>query len=252
MRIRVLSDLHTEAAPWRPPEVEADVVAVAGDVSDGGAESVGWIAAAFPRRPVLYVPGNHEAYDGVPLSRPGSERVARPAANLALLDRGLVLLGGVRFLGCTLWADFGLAGVPDETMARAGAALQDFRAVRDHDGRRFSPALALARHKADRDWLARKLAEPHDGPTVVITHHAPHRGSQHERYAGHPLGAAYASDLSGLIEASGPDLWIHGHVHDSVDYAVGRTRIVGNPRGRRRPDGSAENPDFDPCLVVEI
>jgi len=36
-------------------------------------------------------------------------------------------------------------------------------------------------------------------------------------------------DLSGLMP--GADLWFHGHVHDSVDYTVGRCRVVANPRG---------------------
>lgn len=211
MRIRVLSDLHTEVEAWRPPEVDADVVVVAGDVSDGAADTADWIARSFPGRETLYVHGNHENYDGVALSRPGSERVDRGNAGVRLLDRGCVVLDSVRFLGCTLWSDFALSRSPAATMARARDALHEFRAARDHDGTPFTPERALARHRADRDWLAASLARRHDGPTVVITHHAPHPRSQHERHAGKILSAAYVSDLSDLIERSGPALWIHGH-----------------------------------------
>jgi hypothetical protein len=48
----------------------------------------------------------------------------------------------------------------------------------------FTPAEAYKRHVAERRWLTDRLAEEHDGPTVVVTHHAPHPGSLHERYDG--------------------------------------------------------------------
>jgi len=55
------------------------------------------------------------------------------------------------------------------------------------------------------------------------------------------------SDLSSEIERWQPDLWVHGHVHDSFDYRVGRTRVLCNPRGC-----GDENRDFNPGLVVEV
>lgn len=47
----------------------------------------------------------------------------------------------------------------------------------------------------------------------------------------------------------GPDLWVHGHMHNSVDYRVGATRVVTNPRGYA---GHEINPNFNPQLVIEI
>ena len=29
----------------------------------------------------------------------------------------------------------------------------------------------------------------------------------------------------------GPDLWVHGHTHDSFDYVLGWTQVVVNPYG---------------------
>ena len=80
-----------------------------------------------------------------------------------------------------------------------------------------------------------------------MTHHAPHRGSLHPRYAADLLSAAFVSDLTAVIDAGKPDLWVHGHVHTSFDYKVDATRIVCNPHGYGR-----ENPTFDPALVVEV
>lgn len=57
--------------------------------------------------------------------------------------------------------------------------------------------------------------------TVVVTHHLPHCRSIPARFKGDLLSAAYASDLSEVIEMGRPVLWIHGHTHDSCDYTVG-------------------------------
>lgn len=73
-------------------------------------------------------------------------------------------------------------------------------------------------------------------PTVVVTHFPPCRGSlAHWSYG----------DLRGVIRAH-PNmyLWIHGHYHTSMDYLVGSTRVVSNPR--------ADNADFQPGLCVCI
>ena len=79
--------------------------------------------------------------------------------------------------------------------------------------------------------------------------------------AGEPIDAAYASDLSSILKGEhAPDIWIHGHVHASRDYRVGRTRVLANPRGHdtshRRRNGDwiveLENPSFDPALVLAL
>ena len=63
------------------------------------------------------------------------------------------------------------------------------------------------------------------------------------------ITAAYASDLEALIERTQPQLWVHGHIHTSSDYLIGRTRVVCNPRGYHPSDLNA---GFDPELVVEL
>ena len=86
---------------------------------------------------------------------------------------------------------------------------------------RFRPQEAALLHHRSKAYLTETLATPFDGPTVVITHHAPHRGSVHPRFRSDPVTGGFVSDLSGLIEAGQPELWVHGHVHNSSDYRVG-------------------------------
>ena len=81
----------------------------------------------------------------------------------------------------------------------------------------------------------------------MVTHHAPHWDSVHPRFRSDLVTGAYVSDLSALIEAYQPVLWVHGHTHNSSDYRLGATRIICNPHSYGR-----ENPDFDGALVVEV
>ncbi|HEX2198141.1 MAG TPA: metallophosphoesterase, partial [Burkholderiales bacterium] len=84
----------------------------------------------------------------------------------------------------------------------------------------FTPEDSAALFARNAAWLERKLAEPHAGPTVVITHHAPSPGSIHPRFAGSLLNACFVSDAEHLLEGSRCQLWVHGHTHDSFDYRV--------------------------------
>lgn len=96
-------------------------------------------------------------------------------------------------------------------------------------------------------FIQTELSQPFDGPTVVVTHHEPHRYSIPVRRQNDLLSACYASDLSDLMLSGHPDLWVHGHVHDPVDYEIGHCRVVSNPRGYPGETGS-----FEEGLVIEL
>lgn len=81
-----------------------------------------------------------------------------------------------------------------------------------------------------RGWLARCFAEG-SGKRVVLTHHAPSARSLAADRRDNLISAAYASHSDELVEASQAALWIHGHTHHAVDYTIGTTRVVSNPRG---------------------
>ena len=51
-----------------------------------------------------------------------------------------------------------------------------------------------------------------------------------------------------LIEEKKPALWIHGHAHNSVDYTIGETRILSNPRGY----SNRLNRNFDDNLIITL
>ena len=129
MRIRVLSDLHMEFAPFYAPPADADVVVLAGDVAPG-LRGLEWARSAFGGAPVVYVAGNHEFYcHATPKLADDLAREAE-GSPVHVLENAEVVTGGVRFLGCTLWTDFDLFGERIRSAAAAHAAMNDFRLIR--------------------------------------------------------------------------------------------------------------------------
>ena len=254
MRLHILSDLHLGVQGMEHPRTDADVVVLAGDIARPE-QAVAW-ARGFGK-PVLYVPGNHEFYGASLQQTARTLRALCADGPVQLLDNRSLALQGVRFVGTTLWSDFRIAG---EGQARADAMQEAQRLVRDFqrirtaeqpDAPLFSPQDAAALYDANVQWLARELARPFDGPTVVITHHAPSPRSIHPRFAGSPLNACFVSDAEYLLRGQRTALWIHGHTHDSFDYQVDGTRVICNARGYAKT-GVNENARFDPLLTLEV
>ena len=254
MKLNVISDLHLSVGGMEQPQTAADAVILAGDISRPAA-AADW-ALAFDK-PVLYVIGNHEFY-GSSLPEVKAEFRRRFAnTHVHLLDNDVLELGGVRFLGSTLWTDFKANGGGEqqaEAMAKAAGFMYDFKRVRvaaAPDAPILTPADTTQLFADNVRWLGEQLAQPFAGPTVVITHHAPSLGSIHPRFAGSPFNAAFVSDVEFLMDGQRVGLWIHGHTHDSYDYLVNGTRVLCNPRGYAK-EGKVENAQFAPELVVEV
>ena len=253
MKISLLSDLHLSMHPIEAPRTDADVVVIAGDLGRP-APAIAW-AAQFDV-PTLFVAGNHEFYGSDLVSAMAQLRVLARGTGVRMLTRSEWRHQGVRFLGCTLWADHRLhtdAAQRELGLQRAVELVHDFSriGVAPDFEQHFSPAVSRLLFDSSVAWLAERFAEPHDGQTVVVTHFAPSRGSIHPRFEGSLINACFVSDLQPQIERWQPALWLHGHTHDSFDYRIGATRIVANPRGYA-PKGKIENERFDPSLVIEI
>ncbi len=275
MKIAVMSDLHLEfdaaAADGRgtrssavhsldfylkPPPPKADILILAGDIHSGSL-AVDWAREHFAV-PTILICGNHEPY-GREIFRTISfnRQKARADGKIVFLERAkweYAAANGdrARFIGTTLWTDFRLYGTPEASMRAARERLEDFKLIKIERGyslRQLDPSDTARLHKSSVSFLRKELAESFEGATVVITHHAPSPKSIDARFQGDELNPAFATNLDWMIEEYQPALWIHGHMHDSVDYTIGRTRIVCNPRGYF-PDQL--NPRFDPGFVVEI
>lgn len=247
MKIQILSDLHIEFQPFELTPTGADVIVLAGDINVGAA-GVEWALESIRGTPVVYVMGNHEYYRYAFPELGTLVKDKTRGTHVHVLENDSIVIGGVRFLGCTLWTDFMLNGNPAIARFDAERTMADYHAIRilaPH--RKLKAADTADAHQRSRAWLERELGSS-DLPTVVVTHHAPATGSIAEQYKTNMLNPAFISDMDELVAGSGARYWIHGHTHSHFDYTLGDTRVVCNPRGYP----NEQNMQFDPGFTVEV
>lgn len=268
MKLLILSDLHLDVAPMALEHEgqrigrDADLVVLAGDI-DEGTRGLRWARASFPDKPIVYVAGNHEFYGRHWRAHLDVMRRKAEQLEIAFLENQVLEFGNIRFLGCSLWTDFALYGDhrKQDAMRAAQAWLNDYRRIKvQHQDipqemdwvsqGTLVPELTVYRHRRSLEWLEQEVAKGSPESTVVVTHHAPHPRSVPPQYQGDPLSPAFVSDLEWLMGRA--RLWVHGHVHSSMDYWVNGTRVVCNPRGYARREGGQENEGFGPGWVMEV
>jgi predicted phosphodiesterase len=287
VKIQIFSDLHADVSKVKPIAIgsDVDVVAVAGDIKEGAENSFVTLRTIVPESiPVVMTMGNHEYYRRFVGEELEFAKAIAPNFNIRLLENTSTVITSrtaiakVVFYGASLWTDYRLFGdhTAGAAMHAARVGMNDHRLIgwRRDPWLRFRPQEAALLHARSRAFFAEALATmpPDDTPRVVfLTHHAPDFRSVAPRYAGDILTAAFASntlaelfgetavrkpsEASSDVDATGVDggprprvdLVIHGHVHNSADYYVGRVRVLCNPHGY-----GVENPGFNPSLIVEI
>ncbi|MDP9808097.1 Icc-related predicted phosphoesterase [Rhizobium tibeticum] len=255
MKVLVFSDLHLEfGKPFTAGSPnDVDVVVCAGDVLDKGVvPSIEWLSKyAGPNLPVIFVAGNHEFYrsflsDSITEANALHDRYP----NIHFLDDRDVVIDNVLFAGATLWTDFRLFDHnPETAMWSAEQGMNDYKRIglSKKPFKKFKPIHAFRKHDASMRFLSASLARSDVRKKVVVTHHAPSSRSISRFFRDDPLAPCYASNCDAFIREAEPDLWVHGHVHQSWDYTLGFTRIVCNPHGY-----PGEATGFDPGLVIEI
>lgn len=268
MKVRIVSDIHAEFSngnfdfPVMDDEANT-VLLLAGDL--GVAErsvSYVWLLDEFCKRfrAVMFIPGNHEHYKSslhrtVEKMRRSllTELNALPG-NLYFDDMYAVTIDNVRFICATLWTN--MNDNDPACMMGAQGMINDYRMIRN--GPIDEPYKSKLRvvdtiyeFNRQRDFIFEELtkADAEGLTSVVMTHHAPSFQSIAPHYVNN-LSGAYASELYPQYgDQVMPVVHVHGHVHDSFDYMLDRTRILCNPRGYWRDN---LNPNFNPELVVEI
>jgi Icc-related predicted phosphoesterase len=224
LRIQIISDLHLEFHPDGGQGLlsamnfqSSDALVVAGDLCSAKTivRSFELLCGAY-RRPVIYVPGNHEYY-GSSFSEVDALLAASEQAhpNLSVLNNKTTEVAGQRILGTTLWFPDQPGNYGYEDM------LNDFKMIRG-----FREHVYAANTQA-RQFLEDELRMG----DIVVTHHLPSAESVSAQYKKSPLNRFFVSPLDELILQRQPTLWVHGHTHDSADYRLGHTRVVCNPFG---------------------
>lgn len=256
MKIRLWSDIHLEFSDaqydhiWQANDEDKDITLIlAGDIG------VGMQARTFVEnlcghfKHVLLICGNHEFYKQEYMTvingwKTFEEQEA--LRNFHFLDCDTRVLDGVRFIGDTMWTSFEHGD--QALMQRAEYAMNDYGRIKVGD-KFMKPAFTFERHTRFMNYLEEEIVKPHDGKTVVITHHSPLNYGR-VQYHGPEWDPFYFACLEDRIAEWGkPDLWVHGHAHVSHDTQVANTRIIANPHGYMN---YRLNPDFDKDIIIEL
>lgn len=277
MRIQLLSDLHLELHPEFMPQPApgVDVLVLAGDIGsyqagsllsgdDFGLSRFSPLRAGSPWPRVLFTPGNHE-FDALEFADT-YVRLRQICQSLGIewLEREVVTIGVVRFVGTTLWSDFDAFAKAEKTLTRQLQQREKaFRAANYYLSKNTTlhqgqPMLADAVREMSLDcqaWLRGALRTPFAGTTVVVTHFAPSLNSADPRYGQQPGTAGFCNALDDLLPFA--QVWMHGHLHCPNNYTVRGTcdgcefacQVVANPMGYLH---KGEQESFVEGFVVDV
>lgn len=182
--------------------------------------------------PVVATLGNHDYYGNSIDWALDFVRKQTAGTDVHVLENDTFEIDGLRVIGATLWTDFEVPfGAPDGAEElpvdeRRDLAfhvclreIMDFSEIYRSDERKpgeiglITIQEMIARHRQSRAFIQAELGRPFDGKTMVLSHHAPSPRSLHPNFVGFPSNAAFASDLTAVIQKGRRWYWVHGHVH---------------------------------------
>jgi len=277
MNISLLDDLHLEFEPIELPGGET--LLLAGDIcvadflrplrTDAEARNHQRVCKQFffeecdKYERVFYTPGNHEYYHGYYEDCETILRDFLKGTNVTLLQsQDAVLRPGLRVFGATMWTDLR----NDDWFVKKAVDnyMSDFHVIERYPDlaalngpygsrkRRMTPLDTVGFHRAAMARLTDALHQHADDQFIVMSHHAPSMESSHPVWGkGENLtNYAYITELSEFIlNHKQITHWVHGHVHDSMDYPIGDCRVMCNPRGYA---GYQVNETFEPAFTFTV
>ena len=272
MKINLVSDLHLEFGYQELPGGE--VLILAGDIAEARSIqkhhhstkllsdspikeyrcSEFFAHECKKYEKVFYVMGNHEHYHGKFQDTYDTLKYMMPE-NVTLLENEVEEYRGVMFMGATLWTDLNRGNPITEFEVQN--FMNDFRVIThrsdgpDPSYHKLRAAYTRGIHQRTLNYFKEQLEKNSDKTFVMITHHAPSFQSVNEKYKHeYHTNGGYASELGDFIlNYKNVKYWVHGHMHNPVDYMVGDTRVVTNPRGYV---GYEDGNGFDPNFTFEI
>lgn len=241
VRFQFVSDVHAECYNHPLPAIPriAPILVLAGDIGRPTSSTYRAFLAANAALydHVIVIAGNHEYYQGQKPAAlcediPGVIRAVTSALpNVHFLDRSSVDIGGVRFLGTTLWTRLDEGDARNNAQmymsdygsiyAAAAASADDGAPQRRRKVVNIRAEHTDAWHHEQSAWLRQAIAES-PLPTVVVTHHCPHpdllRKKQREDAT---FAHAYYTALPPADFFRRPVVcWVSGHAHNAMSFYI--------------------------------
>ena len=196
---------------------------------------------------VICVPGNHEYYVSPPvyisdyqLLYPDNSphtmgdcmvrftKLCASYKNVHILNNSSVMIGGVNYVGSTLWSH-----TPTKLHADIVERVWDFGKIWKTSTDNVTPDDCNQLHTHSVDYLDEQInGEKVTTPTVVITHFNPlpaTDGDSKDIVDTHFYHSPPSVKQRLIKESSPVKLWVYGHTHIPDDQTVNGIRMVNNP-----------------------
>jgi Icc-related predicted phosphoesterase len=196
---------------------KVDTLIMAGDISNMNQIDSNIKMACEEFNDVIMVAGNHEYYNSnLDYVNDHLRYISQNITNFHFLNRNKITINDQSFIGCTLWFN----DVPENYSYNH--YLNDFHLIQEFD------EWVYIENNKNNQYLKENTTQD----DIVITHHAPSFKSVHERFKGSPLNHFFVSkEGEDIIKENNPKIWIHGHMHDPLDYMIKNTHVIANPIG---------------------
>lgn len=280
MKFYFVSDIYAEGASEKNPIVrkptkDIDAIIVAGNVRSG--EDLGIFLLQmfedFPETPVIYVAGDHEHFQSnIPICElvekfKNESSIIRSSIgkDFFYLENSSVTMSindeMIKFIGSTLWSGFGRKKCDAEIIATARDSLDIFDACMGMGDKRYPPSITtdfasprplvpediITFNTLSHQYLEAELKAEFDGRVVVVTHYPPLLRSLNKEDLDDNVKQFHYSDCEYLFN-NHIDLWVHGHVGQTLEYKVKNTVVASNPHGNPKNI----NLDYIQDRVIEI
>lgn len=248
-RIQIVSDLHIEynndddINPLKLIKPSADIIILAGDI--GSLYKFQQLKTFLQKlsshfKLMFYTPGNQERYyiaNYKPLKIDELDKkltiLEQSISNLYILERSSVLLGNLCIAGCTLWS-YPKCNIPSYIVRIHEMNTEDYINKHNTDVNYIKNIInhcAIKKHKL-----------------LIVTHHPPTfkvlKNNKKDKFV-----SLYATDLEYLITKNDiVSAWICGHIHKHFDIKINNTRVIGNPKGKKK-DGKT---NYNKSFVIDL
>lgn len=264
MLVKVISDIHLETMNRNSKYLlekdknhnEKDIILIlAGDITscyDLKKATYFFEDVSERFKKILYVPGNHEYYNGNidHIDDFLCDHFNENYNNIHYLQMDSMEIDGVMFSGATLWTDIDKGNPVTETIS---FKMSDYNMIyMGDDNKKLTVGKTKALNSEHLEFIENTLKEYFYMPNVVITHYSPSYMSVTNEWKGDGLNPFFHNELYEFIkDQQWLTLWCHGHIHSTVEYDIGRTRILANPRGYTW-EYQLENEKYNPYRVLDL
>lgn len=237
-----ISDTHGDLDRIKQiPEQKDCTVLLAGDIHEVKKKNkYKEILSVFSEKfkNVVLICGNHEYYTrSIFQVHNDLEQMVTEFDNVYFLNDSSIIIDGVHIIGSTLWTDFN-----DDIVCKIQAQMKinDYRYIRNGPkGIPYKRKLTIQdvefSHYISKTFIKNEIdniqkREP-NARIVIMTHHAPSFQSVPLAYKNSILNGAFASNMDSFLLSLTNCTWVHGHIHDAVEYTIGTCRVISNPLG---------------------